>query len=101
MKLKLKIAAAVLMFLASIVFPGCQKWKNSDLQITSITHSGSLSVEKQAKIERYISIVFGIDKDKITFDKQSNSFQYNGETTSAEEIEKLYDKSNEYKLKYE
>lgn len=85
-------------FLVSAALIGCEKKGETPTQAVGISDIEKIKFQK---IERFISIAWGVPINEVLFDKTKNEFSFGEVKMSKVEIERLYDISNEYKLKYE
>lgn len=86
----------IAVFLGSILIaclPSCEK----DAVKQEFSSVKDLKLEKIEKIRGFMAWGFKISSDKITFDEKSDSFLYPEGKYTFDEMESIYDKSNEYK----
>jgi hypothetical protein len=96
--IKILLRAAVLAITIGVVAQGCKKDDQSSLNPEKVSEIKS---DKFQKILNFISISWGVQKDKIGYDPIKKEYAFSGILFSEEKMESIYDSSNEYKLKYE
>lgn len=87
-----------LVMVIGIIAQGCKKEGQVNLRSANVS---DMKPEKFQKILNFISISWGVQKDKISYSSKKNEFSFNDIVFSKERIEAIYDSSNEYKLKHE
>ncbi|WP_041537167.1 hypothetical protein [Pseudopedobacter saltans] len=87
---------SMLAILVSSLLTGCKK-NETEVAI------GPINVQEDYKNEkRYLSISTSIPIDKVVYDSQNEQFILDGwYKISLNEVQEIYARSNEYKLKYE
>ncbi len=76
---------------------GCKK---EEIKASETTTVDAEKIQFQ-KIKRFMSIIWGVSMDDINYDDRKKVFSVNQIKVTRDEIEKIYEVSNEYKLRYE
>jgi hypothetical protein len=83
-------------FLASAALTSCEK-----KEVVSTEEPSDLEKLKLQKIKRFISIMWEVPLAEVLFNEEKKEFTFGNITMAKDEIEKVYDVSNEYKFNYE
>lgn len=77
--------------------PGCKK----DEKAQNETEQKNVDVNKFERLEKFISISWSVPIAKIKYNTSTEIFSFKGSSITKDQIETLYDRANEYKLKNE
>ncbi|TKC55806.1 hypothetical protein FBD94_24485 [Pedobacter hiemivivus] len=96
--LKFLKPVVLIALLASVALISCEKGT-----IPTADPSGALDAEKIKfqKMKKFVSIAWDIPLNEVLFDATNDEFSFGKNKMTKDEIENLYDISNEYKAKYE
>jgi len=98
-KLLIYLGQVIFVYLMSSSLIGCSKNDDEKIEVSQVS-----IVAREAKIERFISIMWGLDTSKVSFNSSTKEYVF-GENAEFKmtraEMENLYDNANEYRTKYE
>ncbi|SHG32880.1 hypothetical protein [Pedobacter caeni] len=96
--LKIYFTKALIMCALTITVASCAK----DKELPAPTQvEKEMDVKKFERIQKFISIAFGIPVNEQKYDKVKEEYTIYTSKMSRAEMEKLYDGANEYKFKHE
>ncbi|MEH3113309.1 hypothetical protein [Pedobacter terrae] len=96
--MKKNVCILLLGSIGLISFQGCKKDSKTNETINQVS---ILEKTKLQKMEKFISIMWEVPAEKIKYDKDLETFTFGDIQLSRMQIELLYDRANEYKLKNE
>lgn len=97
-KLKNHFTKALLLCALTITTISCSKEKETPAPLPV---ENKMNVEKAQRIQKFISIAFGIPVSEQKYDEAKEEYTIYTSKIGRAEMEKLYDGANEYKLNHE